>query len=784
MSLNHTVLKKIGISLSLVFLILASAHPACFAQSDLKIKADSGQSIPDTLLFKIQKAQAAITEINSATKKGYGSVEVRSDLKAVLTSITPIERDLKVSKKVVDSKTLIGYNLILKDSQDKLEKWRTQLASSSNDLQRMSKEVLDLSKDSLLNVNAHDTTAKNLYKSQLIDIKIKLQDAGKATVANLDTVSRLLADVSAVYLRIEEIQSSITDKLKTTGKSLFQKESPYLWSAPKEDTDNDIGNVLSSSYEGQNKILGYFIHSTWDNRILLLLFGGVFFLWVFLNFKKAVKPDVSEKIGALDFKSINRIPLISSLIVLLNLTPLFEPDSPSLYIEVIMFLMLITLSIYLCKRLPKNELMYWFVIVALYIVIVLTNAAVHDGLFMRLWLIALNIGSLYIGVRFYKKLINANVAERFIKPVIIIYLLFNFVSVILNMIGRISLSKIYTTTAVIGLIQIIGLAVFIQIFTDALELQIKVSSCNGGLFSRLDISKTRLSFKKALSTIAVILWLLVFLINLSISGGVFALIHQILSKNRSFGSVTFTLNNILFFGVILYVSNILQKHVDILFGENNIHFTNEVEHKSSKLTLIRLVIAILGVMLAVTASGIPLDKLTVVLGALSVGIGLGMQNIVNNFVSGVILIFEKPFQIGDFIELADKKGKIQDIGIRSSKMLTQQGSQVIIPNGDLISNRFVNWTLNSANVQSEIILKINMSADLKAANEIIEDEIGKSDEAIHSIAPQILINSLAADAIELRILVWINSVYVEPAFKSKLFNQFITRFNQAQIKIM
>jgi potassium efflux system protein len=783
MDLNHTVLKKVGIPLSLVFLIMVSAIRVC-AQSSLKIKADSGQSIPDTLLFKIQKAQATITEINAATKKGYGAVEVRSDLEAMLTSITPIERHLKVSRKVIDSKTLIGYNLILKDSQDKLEKWRTQLASSSNDLQRMSKEVLDLSKDSLLNVDAHDTTAKNLYKSQLIDIKVKLQDAGKGTVANLDTVSKLLADVSAVYLRIEEIQSSITDKLQTTGKSLFRKESPYLWSAPKDDTDNDLGNVLSSSYEGQNKILGYFINSTWDNRILLLLFGGVFFLWVFLNFKKVSKPEVSEKIGALDFKSINRIPVISSLIILLNLTPLFEPDSPSLYIEVIMFLMLITLSIYLCKRLPKNELTYWFLIVALYIVIVLTNAAVHDGLFMRLWLIALNIGSLYIGVRFYKKLINANVAERFIKPVIIIYLLFNLVSVILNMIGRISLSKIYTTTAVIGLIQIIGLAVFIQVFTDALELQIKVSSFNDGLFSRLDISKTRLSFKKALSTIAVILWLLVFLINLSVSGSVFALIHQILSKNRSFGSVTFTLNNILFFGVILYVSNILQKHVDILFGENNVYFTNKVEHKSSKLTLIRLVIAILGVMLAVTASGIPLDKLTVVLGALSVGIGLGMQNIVNNFVSGVILIFEKPFQIGDFIELADKKGKIQDIGIRSSKMLTQQGSQVIIPNGDLISNRFVNWTLNSANVQSEIILKINMSADLKLATGIIEEEISKSDEAIHSIPPQILINSLAADAIELRVLAWINSVYVEPAFKSKLFNQFIIRFNQAQIKIM
>jgi small-conductance mechanosensitive channel len=209
-----------------------------------------------------------------------------------------------------------------------------------------------------------------------------------------------------------------------------------------------------------------------------------------------------------------------------------------------------------------------------------------------------------------------------------------------------------------------------------------------------------------------------------------------------------------------------------------------VERKSSKLTLLRLVVTIIGVLLAVTASGIPLDKLTVVLGALSVGIGLGMQNIVNNFVSGIILIFEKPFQIGDFIELADKKGKIQDIGIRASKMLTQQGSEVIIPNGDLISNRFTNWTINSAYVQSEIVLKVNISSDIEKVSGIITEEIGKSDVLVKDEKPEILINAISADTIELHIHIWISSVYAEPGFKNQLFRSLIPRFNTEQIKLM
>ena len=274
------------------------------------------------------------------------------------------------------------------------------------------------------------------------------------------------------------------------------------------------------------------------------------------------------------------------------------------------------------------------------------------------------------------------------------------------------------------------------------------------------------------------------MINLGISKGAWSFISQLLDNKRTFGSVSFTIGNVLFFGLILYLSNLFQKHIGVLFGEQSVSFDDKVEHRSSKLTLLRLIVAIIGVLLAVTASGIPLDKLTVVLGALSVGIGLGMQNIVNNFVSGIILIFEKPFQIGDFVELADKKGKIQDIGIRASKMLTQEGSEVIIPNGDLISNRFTNWTTNSAYVKSEIVLKVAIATDLELVTTIIQEEIEKAEDAVKGNPPAVLINAIGADTAELRILIWITSIYAEPLFKNSLFRRLISRFNEAQIKLM
>ncbi|MDT3403663.1 potassium efflux system protein [Mucilaginibacter terrae] len=780
--------KKLSRHFLMLFVVFITAltfvHKAK-AQDSTKAKTDTAVTIPDTLLFKIQKAQAAITEINATNKRGFGIENIRDGLQSVRADVNPVKKDLDAARKVIDTKSLLSYNLILKDALNRLTGWRNTLTKHNNDLQRLADQVIELSNDSVLMVTAKDTTEKRLYNNQISEIKLRLQTAGKVTTAKLDTVSRLLADVSASYLTVTDLQNLISERLQQSGKNALGRESPYIWSAPvSSEPGSSIGDLINSAVDGQGKILSYFINSTWDNRILLFLIGIAFYIWVYRNFKKTQKPDLRQKLGQLTFSYISPYPVLATLIVMLNITPLFEPDSPSMYIELTQLLLLIAVTVHFWKTLPKSDMNYWLMIVGLYVVIIITNTVVHDAIWMRLWLIFLNAASLYIGFYFYKKLLKANVAKRLAKPILLIFLGLNVFSILFNIFGRISLAKVFSATAIIGLTQVIGLAAFIQVISDALELQIKVSSCSNGLFARLNIISTRASFRRILSVVAVILWLLVFMINLSIAGGVFALVQQVLAKERTFGSVHFSLNNVLFFAVIIYLANMLQKHVGILFGESAVRFEDKTEHKGSKLALIRLVIVVIGVLLAVTASGIPLDKLTVVLGALSVGIGLGMQNIVNNFVSGIILIFEKPFRIGDYVELADKKGKVQDIGIRSSKMLTPQGSEVIIPNGDLLSGRLVNWTLSNDFLKTEILFKVPADTDLDALNKVIEEEVSKSANILKNLAPEILINTIAADSVELKVIVWITDIYSEAGFKNEFLRRLLPRLKELQVKIL
>jgi small-conductance mechanosensitive channel len=767
----------------LIFTILI-AFRAVQAQDTANVPL-AGQRIPDTLLFKIQKAQSIITEIKSAGKKGYGITRIRSGLANVNTNVAPILTDVKLHKKSIDAKSLANYRLILTDAQEKLAAWQTALSKSNNDLQSQLDQLLALSADSLLTVTGNDTTTRQLYQDQLVNLKFQLQESGTQTSARLDTVSRLLADVSGTSLRVNELQTTLNEQLQESTVNVFERESPYLWNAPPWPNTSNQQAILRSSYQGQQKILTYFLASTWDDRVLLYLLTIGFFVWVFTNFRTLNTLSASEDLGTLQLGNLRPVPVVASLIVLLNLIPLFEPSSPSFYIELTQFLLLLALTVQLWHRLSKPDLRLWVLNAVLYVLLILTNSLASNSLVVRLWLIVLNGLFLYIGYHYASHLQRSSVSTRIIRPVTKLFFVLHGLAILLNIIGRISLAKTFSITAVVGLVQITGLAVLIEIVLEALDLQMRISAHSQGIFSRVNVDHTRRSAKKVLVFLAVALWLLVFFINMGIADSVFAFVGDVLGKNRTFGSVTFSLGNILSFVIILYLSSLLQKNIGLFFGESRIPTANgEIDQVSSVLALIRLAIIIGGLLLAVVASGVSVDKFTVVLGALSVGIGLGMQTIVSSFVSGIILIFEKPFRIGDYIELADKKGRILDIGIRSSKMLTGQGAEVIIPNGDLLSNRLVNWSSRGTYLKTEFTLKVGSDTDMQQFQTIVREIASQLDDSPQRMPPDVVVTGLSADSIELKVVAWIRSISNEASLKSDLLQQLAGRLREANIKLL
>jgi small-conductance mechanosensitive channel len=123
------------------------------------------------------------------------------------------------------------------------------------------------------------------------------------------------------------------------------------------------------------------------------------------------------------------------------------------------------------------------------------------------------------------------------------------------------------------------------------------------------------------------------------------------------------------------------------------------------------VILVVGFLIAVAAAGFDLGKFTLLAGALGVGIGFGLQNVVNNFVSGLILLFERPVQTGDMIEVGPLQGEVKRIGIRSSTVRTFDGADVIVPNASLISDRLVNWTFSDSSRRIDLEVGVAYGSD-------------------------------------------------------------------------
>lgn len=772
----HNITLLICFACSLIFTDVLAQRPQPFP--------DSTDIIPDTLLFRLEKVQAAINQVNADNKKGYNLNGISKNLRTVKASLADIDDAMKVENNLPDVKDLLNYRMILSDISKNTDVWRKNLSASNAQLQNTSELIISFSRDSLLQTDGNDAGQKKLYAGQISDLKDRLQQAGKITVADLDTVSRLLADVSAVNFQANDLRTLINEYIRESGNNVLNREASYLWNTEKKQNPEKLTSLVKGSYSGQDKILRYFFNSTWDNRILLLIVAIGFFGWVYVNFRLMHQHKLTAVPPALDFKYIRSVPILSTLVVLFSISPLFEPDSPSIYMELNLFILLIVMTILLFRKLEKEQLKWWLLIFALYIAFIACNAIVNESFYLRSIFILLNIVSLYVGFRFYRKAAATGMEVRFVKPVVFIFILFNFITIIFNVIGRLSLAKTFAVTAISGLTQLISLSILIRIMMEAMELHIQVSILSKRLFSKINVATSRESFRKGIIFISVFLWILVFAINLNIVNWIYGLIGHLLTKPRTFGSISFTLGNILFFSVIIYLSNKIQKNIGIFFGETDVNFTSNNVPKDSKLTLIRLVVIVVGFLFAVMASGVPLDKVTVLLGALGVGIGLGLQNIINNFVSGIILIFEKPFNIGDYIELADKKGKVLDIGIRSSKMLTPQGSRVIIPNGDLLSGRLVNYTQKNAHLKSELTFKVNLETDLQQLKQLITETVEKSEGILKKAPKQILINSVTADSVEIKVMVWLENVYLEPVFKSNLLEQLLVKFKEKQIKTM
>jgi small-conductance mechanosensitive channel len=141
-------------------------------------------------------------------------------------------------------------------------------------------------------------------------------------------------------------------------------------------------------------------------------------------------------------------------------------------------------------------------------------------------------------------------------------------------------------------------------------------------------------------------------------------------------------------------------------------------------------------------------------GAFGVGIGFGLQNVVNNFVSGLILLYERPVQIGDVVEVGNVAGEVKRIGIRSSTIRTPQGADVIVPNGNLISDRVVNWTFSDRRRRIEVKVGVAYGNDPERVLTLLVAVAQAHPDVLDDPAPQAVFAGFGESSLGFELQAW------------------------------
>jgi small-conductance mechanosensitive channel len=234
-------------------------------------------------------------------------------------------------------------------------------------------------------------------------------------------------------------------------------------------------------------------------------------------------------------------------------------------------------------------------------------------------------------------------------------------------------------------------------------------------------------------------------------------VARLLTAQLAVGQVAVSFGNVLALFLTIWFSFVLARFVNWVLEEDvypRVSLARGVPYAIS--SLIRYTIIVFGFMLALAAAGVELTNLTVIAGGLGVGIGFGLQNVVNNFVSGLILLFERPVQVGDAVQLPDLSGEIRRIGIRASMVRTWEGAEVIIPNGLLTSDKLTNWTLSSRERRVEVHVGVEYGTDAQRVIDLLV-EVGRSHPDVISYPePAALFLSFGDSALEFMLRVWIH----------------------------
>lgn len=198
----------------------------------------------------------------------------------------------------------------------------------------------------------------------------------------------------------------------------------------------------------------------------------------------------------------------------------------------------------------------------------------------------------------------------------------------------------------------------------------------------------------------------------------------------------------------------------------------------------RFFIVAIGSFIIIQTAGIDLSALGILAGALGVGIGFGLQNITNNLISGIIILFEKPIKLGDRIEVSDIQGDVVNISFRATEIRTNDNITIIVPNSEFISSEVINWSHNDRSIRFRIPVGVSYKEDPEKVRKILLAVAKDNPNVLDSPPTSVLFDEYGDSSINFELAVWTATHTDKPkVLRSELYFEIFRRFRKEGIEI-
>ena len=252
-----------------------------------------------------------------------------------------------------------------------------------------------------------------------------------------------------------------------------------------------------------------------------------------------------------------------------------------------------------------------------------------------------------------------------------------------------------------------------------------------------------------------IAWVIVSLSAFTVLDQVTGLVGRVLALPLGWGAVKASVGDLLAFVVSVWVAVVVARLTRFVLQEDVFPRVRMAKGLPVALSgVVQFAIVLVGLSLALRALGVDFTRLTILLGALGVGVGFGLQDVVSNVAAGLILLLERSVRIGDAVRIGDIEGEVQAMRARSSTIRTWAGAEVIVPNADLISEKVTNLTLTDRRIRVEIPVGVPHGTDSERVSRLLVDVARAHPNVLKVPPPTVLFQSLGDSALQVELRCW------------------------------